>query len=370
MSKQLEELQALADKLKEFIGNAGWVAGREAKGLRFYFPPEELGVQGKYSIALPDDLSRPGSAELLSAAASSLANLYGYGRSGDMLEKASSMSVESSPVRFVSRFVDATTSSGSMPLHALTEFLNQTEKGLYNGAKFKLGGDDAVVKAVAARFSKECLFQQTKVGSFIASVEIPKSILRQADLFGREAIESTQVCSAVFSAIEFLNSRILNDIEPIDADDLLTEALVLFDVELLEALAKMIIGPQIESIDFSLELGSTTRTSSTGWINEQKIRRMTDYVSFIKKHLRGEDDIEVTGTIVELRSRDPEGSKNYIRVAAEFNGEKTFVSATLTNEQYQLAVEAHKTKRAVTLRGNGTCLKTQLRITKLIGFST
>lgn len=256
-----------------------------------------------------------------------------------------------------------------MPLYALGEFLSQMEKGLYSSAKFKLGGDDSAIRAIASRFAKECLFLQTSVGSFVASVEIPKTTLRQADLFGNSMIDSTHVCSSLFSAIDFINARVINDTQPFDAEDSLVDAIALFDVELLDALSKMIVSPGMESIDFSLEVGNSFRTSTTGWITEAKADRLKEYVAFIKNHFRGVDDIEVTGAIVELRSRDPESNKNYIRVVVQSHGDRTFVSATLNNEQYQRAVEAHRTKRPVTISGNGARLRTQIRITEVTGFS-
>ena len=74
------------------------------------------------------------------------------------------------------------------------------------------------------------------------------------------------------------------------------------------------------------------------------------------------------GTIVELRSRDPEGDRNHIRVVADFYGDRTFITATLTNVQYQRAVDAHRNKRDVRLVGKGIRLKTQVRIAELQSF--
>lgn len=368
MSRRTQDQSILSEKLRTFLTTAGWTPARQARGLSFYLPPPDLGVQGNYSVALPDDPSRPGVGTLLHSAANSLLELYGYSQLGELLDNAAAVSTDTRPTRIVSRFVDAATRSGAMPLHALGEFLSQLEKGLYNSAKFKLGSDDSSTRAIASRFARECLFLQTQVGSFVASVEVPKTTLRQSDLFGHESIESSHVCSSLFSAMDFLNARVLNDTQPLDTDESLADAVALFDVELLEALSKMIVGPGMESIDFTLEVGNSIRTSTTGWITEEKATRLTDYVAFIKQHFRGEDHLVVTGTIVELRSRDPESNKNYIRVVADFHGDRTFVSALLSNEQYQRAVDAHRTKRPVTIHGNGTRLKTQIRISEITDF--
>ncbi|KAA0179418.1 hypothetical protein FX016_20400 [Cupriavidus gilardii] len=368
MSRKTQDQSILSEKLRTFLTSAGWTPGRQARGLSFFYPPPELGVQGSYSVALPDDPSRPGVGTLLHSAADSLIELYGYSQLGELLDSAAVVSTDTRPARIVSRFVDAATRSGAMPLHALGEFLSQLEKGLYSSAKFKLGGNDNSVRAIASRFARECLFLQTQVGSFIASVEVPKTTLRQSDLFGHEAIESSQVCSSFFSAVDFLNARVLNATQPFDTQESLADAVALFDVELLEVLSKMIVGPGMDSIDFTLEIGNAIRTSKTGWITEEKTTRLTDYVAFIKQHFRGENDLMITGTIVELRSRDPESNKNFIRLVGDFRGDRTFVSALLSNEQYQRAVDAHRTKRPILIRGNGTRLRTQIRISEITEF--
>lgn len=369
MTRRSEDLHALAEKLQAFLLGTGWVEGRVSNGLRFFHPPQTLGIQGKFSVALPDDPARPGVSGMLQGTANTLQELYGYGSVGDMLDRAVTLNTETAPARLVSRFVDLSTRHGSMPLYALGEYLTQLEKSIYNSAKFKLGGSGSKVKAVAQQFTKECHFLQTREGSFVASVEVPSSTLRQGDLFGNDAVESAQVCSSMFSAIDFLNARVLNNEEPLDTDAALADAIALFDVELLDCLSKMLIAPSMQAIDFALEVGSSLRTSSTGNMTVEKVGRLKDYVAFIKKHFRDEDDVVVSGSIVELRSRDPAGNRNYILLVAKYHGDRTYISATLDNDQYQRAVDAHKRKLPVTLRGNATRLKTHVRITEIFEFT-
>jgi hypothetical protein len=369
MTRRADDLNALAEKLQAFLEGAGWMQGRSSNGMRFFHPPQALGIQGKFSVALPDDPARPGVSGLLQGTADTLQELYGYRSVGDMLDRAVILNVDGGPARLTSRFVDLSTRQGSMPLHALGEYLTQLEKSLYNSAKFKLGDGGGKVNAVAQQFTKECLFLQTRQGSFVASVEVPSSTLRQGDLFGNESVESAQVCSSMFSAIDFLNERVLNDDEPLDTDAALADAIALFDVELLDCLSKMLIAPSMQAIDFALEVGRSLRTSSTGTMTGEKVERLKDYVAFIKKHFRGEDDVVVSGSIVELRSRDPAGNRNYILLVAKYHGDRTYISATLDNDQYQRAVDAHRRKLPVTLRGNATRLKTHVRITEVLEFS-
>jgi hypothetical protein len=363
-----EDIGRLSGQLRDFLHQAGWHEVRRARGLTFYAPPDDLGIQGKYSIALPEDASRSGMGTLIYSAADSLVQIYGYGSLGDLLNKAASLSDLLRPSRIISRFVDETTRTGAVPLSRLSAYVSSMEMGLYKSARFKLGADTKEARLIAQRFTKDCLFLQTEPGSFVAKLEIPQTVLRQSDLFGVEALDSTEVCSSLFSAIQFLNERILSGDEAFEAADTLSNAIALFDVEMLESLFKVLVGPEMKLIEFSLEVGNHVRTSSTGPLTDDRKGRLKDFVDFVRDQLRGESDIDVAGTIVEMRSRDPEGSRNYIRVSSDFHGDRTFITATLSNDQYKRAVDAHRNKRQVRLRGNGVRLKTQIRMIELTEF--
>lgn len=347
---------------------AGWLQTRKARGLSFFSPPEALGIRGKYTIALPDDPTQSSVSSLIHDAADSLVQVYGYGQIGDLLNRAASLSDLDRSTRIISRFLDDTTREGAMPLAALASFVNSMEAALYSSAKFRLGHRSKAPDLVAKQFVNDCLFLQTAAGSFVAKVEIPPTVLLQADLFGEPQLDSADITSSLFSAIQFLTERILGTDIPFDDTDILANTIFLFNVELLTALSNVLLGPQMQSIEFSFELGSRVRMTSTGWISAERRDRLRAFVEFVKDQLQGEDNINVKGAIVELRSRDPEGDRNYIRVVADFYGDRTFLTAILTNIQYQRAVDAHRSKRSVHLVGKGIRLRTQVRITELHSF--
>ncbi|WP_156516947.1 hypothetical protein [Delftia sp. GW456-R20] len=362
MKRQSTDSVELADRIKSFMLEAGWTQTRQARGLNFFSPPESLGIKGKYTIALPEDAERQSVSSLIHDAADSLVQIYGYGKIGDLLNRAASLSDMDRSTRIISRFLDDSTKSGAIPLASLAAYANSMEHTLYRGAMYKLG-DDSVANEMAARqFAKDCLFLQTSVGSFIAKVEIPPTVLRQADLFGEPSLDSTEVSSSLFSALQFINETILGTDIPFDDETTLSNAISLFDVELLSAVSDVIVAPELNSIEFTFELGNRVRMTSTGWLSAEKKNRLKSFVTFIKEKLRGENNIDISGSIIELRSRDPEGDRNHIKIAADFYGDRTFFTATLNNAQYKIAVDAHKNKRTVRMAGRGTRLRTQVRI--------
>lgn len=356
------------EEVSDFLTSSGWIEKRRTSSLIFYSPPQSLGIKGEYTIALPIDPSRPGTDAFMVQAIGALEDLYGF-RFVRLKNRLATKSEFSGPAQFNVRFIGAQTIDGSMPLPALKTFLEYIQKGLYQAAKFKLDGSShGPSNAAATHFAQECRFLQTQHGSFIARIEVPFGWLQQGDLF-RDAETSTHdVCSSLHSVVQFINDRILNSDEPFNSETAISEAVSLFDPELLETLARMLVGPDVDSVEVVMEVGSQRRVSTTGVIDEARKQRLYDYVEFVKRHFYGDDAINVTGQIVELRSRDPDGNKNHVRIVADHFGDRTYLSATLTNDQYALAVNAHRAKQAVRIRGSGVRLKTQIRIDRVASF--
>ena len=366
MRRPAKDFTSVLENLAEFLTLQGWVQGREKAGLLYYDAPESVGVTGGFTIALPIDPRRPGIDNLILSALDTLGEIYDRNLSGLYDEVAATNDLNSSTTLSV-RFVDDKTTAGVIPLTSISAFVQGIEKTLYEAVKFKMGDASRATVENAQRFLKDCAFLQTAKGSFVARIEVPPVMLRQPQLFpdAPPALASSQVCSSLFSAIEFLNERILQSAADYEAEDLIAHALELFNPELLDALYKVLIGPELAEAEFAMQTGDQRRTTSTGQISPENSGRLREYVKFIREHLHGIDLLDVQGQIVELRSRDPHGNRNHIGIATSFQGDRTFVTATLNNEQYDLAVVAHRAKGAVRLKGKGMQLKTQLRVTEI-----
>lgn len=367
MKKNSKDFTVLVTQLENFLNTHNWIEDKKSKDLRFFNAPSNLNLANRFSIALPIDPTRSGIEVLLLNVVNSLKDLYGF-KVNEYYNVLLEGSLEDNPTRFNTRFIDKETKDGIIPLISITQYLTGLERSLYHSAKFKLGVDNNTSKLAAEQFTKNCRFLQTEAGSFVTHVEVPQQVIRQSDLFGTPALLSAQVCSSLFSAVEFLNKSILNSDENFESDEMLTEALQLFDPTLLDSLSKLIVDHKMQVLEFSLEIGSQKRDSSTGILAEDRVARLNDYVKFIKNHFNGENDLDITGSIVELRSRDPQGNRNHILIVSNYQNENTYISATLNNEQYQLALDTHRNKRTVRIKGNGMRLKTQIRMVEITDF--
>jgi hypothetical protein len=369
MKKSPADTAALAAQIRQFLLQSGWTFNRDARGLEFFLAPESLGIKGAYTVALPKNPEMAYARGVVHDAAEVLSQLYGYSDFGQMFGSAVSLVDQDRPSRVTSRFVDESTRAGAMPLASLSLYADGMHQSLYQCAKFRLDSDAKESDLIARRFADDCLFLQTEVGSFIASVEIPPLILRQPDIFGLPSIDSAEVTSALFFALKFINEEVVRSDGPLDDSSMLASVISLFNVELLTALADLILRPEMAAIDFTFSYGNKASETSTGLLTDSRRNRLASFVTFVKEQLTKESSIDVTGAIVELRSRDPAGARNYVKIAADFFGDKTFFSAILDNVQYQRALEAHRTKALVRVVGSGVRLKTHVRVTQLVSIS-
>lgn len=369
MRKPPKDFSLVVRNLADFLESHGWVATREKAGLRYFDAPPSVGVTGRFSVALPLDPRRAGIDNLILSALNTLSGIYDQSLIG-LYEEVAGANDLNSPTTLSVRFVDDKTAGGTMPLPSMAAFIQNIEKTLYEVVKFKIGDSSKSTVERAARFVKDCAFLQTAPGSFVASVQVPPVMLRQAQLFADAppAIASSQVCASLFSAIEFLNVRILQSNADYESDELVAHALELFNPELLDSLAKVLVATEVDVAEFAMQTGDQRRETTTGYMSAENTGRLKDYVKFIREHLHGIDSVDVQGPIVELRSRDPHGNRNHIGIATTFQGDRTFVTATLNNEQYDVAMNVHRNKGEVRLSGRGMQLKTQLRVTEIGSF--
>jgi hypothetical protein len=359
--------QEVAD-LRAFLLGADWLPTKETSSLSFYAPPESLGIKGRFTVALPTQPGARGTDVLVNEAIAVLQELYGF-RFSELLAQVANKSEILGSAQLSVRFVGNTTNDGGIPLKSLKGFVEHLLKGLYHSAKLRLdGSSDGPANPSAEEMANDARFLQTEAGSFIAKIEVPFSVLQQQDLFGRVEITSHDVCSHLLSGLSFINERILQGDVDFQSDEVITESINLFDPGLLEDYEKIVTTPRVEVIELEMLIGSQRRSSSTGFITEERINRLREFADFFKRHFTAEDEIEILGTVVELRSRDPAGDRNYARVVADFYGDRTYFGVPLTNEQYQVAVDAHRSKRLVKVRGNGTRLRTQVRINRVTLF--
>lgn len=285
MNSNVNAMWDLALRIRGFLTHSGWSLQRQARGMAFFHAPAALGFEGIYSVALPVSDTVPGGEKLVFDTADALVAIYGYADVGDLLEEAAAVADRSQAVRILSRFIDVSTEQGAVPLWALIAHLSYLEASLCLAAKFKLKDADLNVDLVAQRFAKQCRFLQTQQGSFIAAIEVPRSVLLSPTMHGGRALTSSEVSSAWFAAIQFLNERIMNGDCSFESRATFRDATALFDVALLESLTKLVTVTRMNCIEFSIEIGQQLKISPTGPPTPGAIARLEAFERFFGREV-------------------------------------------------------------------------------------
>jgi hypothetical protein len=124
----------------------------------------------------------------------------------------------------------------------------------------------------------------------------------------------------------------------------------------------------LANVDVSvIGVAGSTRIS-LGMLTEERRSVLAAYVRFVRSALAETVPIDATGRIVELRSRNPEGNKNYIAIEIDFEGAPTFLAATVDNARYGVAVRAHRAGHPVRVVGDARKMKRQLKMTSIESF--
>lgn len=367
MQHNPDDVLQVAEMLRTFLLQAGWTVRHQARNAAWYLPPASLGFLDDFSVAVPIDARRDGSASLVHATAAILADLYGYRNVGDLVSAAIAAASGGATLCFSARFVDRRTQRGSMPLCSLTSYAANVQRVLEHSALFRLGAADRSMRRRVREFARDCRFLQTEEGSFVVKVEIPNLTLKHGDLFDSVELGTPAVCATMFAGLQFLGERLPGDDDEREAPSMMEEAAALFDERLLQSLKSLLLSTGMDSIEFALRAGTSLKTTGTGVLTRQRRERIADFCRVAVTSIREGEQVDVTGFIVEERSKNPEGHDNHIVLMAE-NG-MLEVRTTLSQDDYGRAGKAHHNKLEVRLRGRGTRYKTHLHVTQVEDFA-
>lgn len=354
--------------IQKFLSEHDWTIVNRNAAASFYAPPRDLGIDEKFTIAIPvvDSVSK--SSNLLYTTVNVLEQIYERKFPEFYLDNEEVGDAKPSWV-LKSKLKGDSVGLGTISLSKIDIYLSQITKSFHEAAKFKLGGDSAIQVAQASKFVDSCQFLPTGSGSFITSIEIPFEEIRQSDLVS-PSLTSQEVITNWFSAIDFLNTSVLKgNVDELKSDVVLGDAIRLLNIPLADSLKKLIDGAALSRFDLELDTPNGLLSSSTGSLDRDSLGRLSDFVKYFRDSLTVESNITFAGKIFELRSKNPDGNQNHVMIKGLLHGDYITMSMTLNYDNYQTAIQAHKLGRTVKVVGEGVRLKTQTRITRIDEFT-
>jgi hypothetical protein len=351
--------------LQRFLLARGWRRGRSGKRVDEYVPPEQLGLPSDFTIAVPQTAEPPDVPRLLSTIASTLAELYSC--SVEQIEPV----IESANAVLTIKISSEATADGTMSFGGLSGMLHELRNLILNTTAFASDQEPVVdrVPNEAYAYLERCRFLQTTRGSFSASVELPTdSIAGLQSELNPDGLAGQTVIDKMTSVLAFVSDSVLPGGDELFSDQHLRQHIEVINLRALENIRDLCASVGTAEVVFSVIGVEVSRVVSLGTVTDDKRALLAAYVKFVRRWLTQTFPVDAFGQVVELRSRNPEGNRNYILVEVQFEQRPTFVAAIVNNETYASAVRAHRSGRRVRIVGQAKRMKTQLKMVELQSF--
>jgi hypothetical protein len=360
-----EDSRVALAHLQQFLLARGWQQGRSGKRVDEYAPPSDLALPPDFKIAVPRTAEPPDVPRLLSTIASTLADLYmcTVDQIAPVIEKADAV--------FTMTVSSEATESGSIALSSLSGIIGELRNLILNTTAF-VAEEDPVVDRIppeAYDYVDHCRFLQTTKGSFGASIQLPtEEIVNLRSEVNPDGVRGQAIVDRITRVLSFVSKSVMQRQDELFTAEHLHAHSDVINVNVLENIRDLCEDVGIGTVGFSVIGVRDSNDVSLGTLTPEKTAAMAAYIRFLRRAVAETVAIDASGPILELRSRNPEGNRNYIRIEIEFEGKPIFLAATVDNARYALAVRAHRAGHAVHLVGRARRMKTQLKMTTIESF--
>ncbi len=357
----LTERQIRLQEVCEFLDKHNWLKIESGKRKIIYQAPEDLGFTEPCKICLPANFEFTDFDKSLDRNINFIAEVY------DISPHEVSKTVKAIDTILSVRMIGEKTSDGTFPVNSLKDVLDNITSAIKNAASFLVAKTDNSEPSneFIDNYLKKCRFLQTEVGSFIIKIQLPSNeLLKESNLITNR-IYSDAVGNEISSAIGFVNDEIFNGDNSIENDDYLANNFQKHSSKILANISSILEKCDVDEIEFSfIKNGvSENKIRMTGF-KDEKLQKLKKFNSKLSKFIKNSIDIDDTGKITELSSKDPSGDENRIIVSC---GNKK-LELNLNKSEYRKAVDAHIDQSDVKIKGLAKKGTKSIKITRLDSF--
>ena len=270
------------------------------------------------------------------------------------------------------RVDDEQTSDGSIEFERFDQMIQQLRNLIVHTTAF-VSEEEPIIEQIPAEAQdllSSSRFLQTARGSFVISLQLPANkIIRNASLLNPETITADAVTQRMLEVLGFIAGEVLERRSELFSETHFREHPQLVNLNVLEDVKELFDTAGNTSLGFSFLSLDGTHNVSSGRLTPERTAALNEYVLFVRDMLTEDLSVDVEGKIVELRSKNPEGNRNYVLVQAVYQDRPTFFALTLDNEKYSIAVQAHRRSKSVRVSGRARKMKTQMKISELVSFT-
>lgn len=354
----------IINNIVTFLTSRGWEASEINNSYKI-IPPESFLFESDYAIYLPKTQEKIDIKPFIDNIYMILSDLYEL--SSDDLYAILS---ENNTV-FRVRISDEQTDKGKISLNRFEELIERIKLILSDTASFVINKNinSSSIPNEAKKYLNLCNFMQTEIGSFVAKIQLPsKEIIVDDQLFHREEIYSEDINEKLHDILEYVNNDILEG--NIDVtEEYIIENEEVINIKLLKNIKKLYENAKIKNVEFGFHSLKYSEQISNHDITKRKIDKLSNFVTQVESQFFDVGDFRFEGQIIELKSKNPEGSKNNVLLEGLYDNMPMTVSAYLDSEQYSAAIEAHKIKQLIEITGIAKRTKTKARFLEITNFS-
>lgn len=351
--------------LQRFLINRGWVSGRVGEKTEEYRPPNGLaGLSKEFTLIIPRPIDASDVGRFVHNALRTLAELYEY--SLDQIEPV----IYEADAVFSVRIEDEATSEGSIEFPRFKSLVEQLQKIILHTTA-STTNDDLLLQSIpleAQIYLDSCRFLQTTRGSFITNVQLPTREIVPRSIEGKIQFDSQAVVDKLEDSLAYVSREVLNSEEDIFTEAHLEHNLPSINIDILNDIRAIVDDSSSSSLSFSVVGIKSSSNVATGTITPQKAKLLKEYVKFVRSSIGEQFQSLAEGKVIELRSRNPRGNRNYIAIDGKVNNKPSRIALTLNNELYEKAVRAHRNHHKVRISGTARQMKSQVKFSSVDEF--
>lgn len=354
----------ITDKITSFLTNRNWSISGETNNFISLRPPDNFEIDEDFRIHLPRQIDKSDSDRFINNVLEIIADFYNL-----TIEDLDVVLRNENTVLKV-RVYDEQTEQGKMPLSRFEEFVEKIKFILSDTASFVI--DKSVtstrVPEEVSRYLNLCNFMQTEKGSFVAKIQLPsRELIKERELFDRQEIYSETINEKLCEVLKFVNQNIFEG-DPQVTDEYLIENETLINIKLYKDIESFFNKANLKNIDFSFHNISHSNVIINQNISALKLHKLNQFVEQIESHSFEVGDFQLSGQIIALKSKNPDGLKNSVTFSGIHDNLVIVSTANLESEQYKIAIEAHKNKQQIIVAGLAKRTKTRARFIEITRF--
>lgn len=354
--------------LLNFLTNRGWdIVDRNDK-FHFLKPPLNFRFPDGFSLQIPLNEETVDYDRFLLNSIDIIAEVYEL-----KLEDLTKI-IEFESEIFSLRIIDENTADGSISFTRFEIMLEKVKSILVSTASFVISNDPLFAKSLneAEMYLNHCTFLQTEKGSFISKVNLPTSQrLVEETLFGDQAIYAKDINNKIKNVIEYLNNEIFSEKDIVIDSAYIEQNKEFINIKLLRQFEDLYSKVEIKDVEFSFNSIESSQSFIVNGMNGHKLSRLNFFIKKVDEILNAEANMAVTGKVIALRSKNPDGTTNAVSISG-ITDERfpVVIIANLSSEDYKRAIEFHKEKSQVRISGLAKKEKTQFKFLRVDEFGT